>query len=124
MYHVCLLNKDLSEHWIDALDMAIYSAPIMLVDSNNEQIASMWTYANELLQISNDNEDKLRFEEFKKRFVELRQQQMPLSSLNNSNRSKSIRNSIPKNVSQPVKLLYSLIKLAFSNIYLRFFNVN
>lgn len=117
------MNKDLSEHWIDAMDMAIYSAPMTLVYRNNEQIASMWTYANELLQISNDNEDKMRFEEFKKRFVELRQQQLPLSSLNNSNRSKSI----PKNVSQPVKLSYSLMNffsLVFSNIYLRFFNVN
>lgn len=101
LYHVCLLNKDLSEHWIDALDMAIYSVP-MIVNCDDEQIALMWTNANELLRISNDNEDKMRFEEFKKRFCEIRQQQLPLSSLNNSNRSKSSRNSTGKSISQPI----------------------
>ena len=47
----------------------------------------MWTTANELLEISNNNDDKTRFEEFKRRFNEVRQQQGPLLSMNNSRKN-------------------------------------
>ncbi|CAF4540764.1 unnamed protein product [Rotaria socialis] len=88
LYHVCLLNNEFTEHWIDAIDMVIYSVP-MIAEFENEQVTLMWSKANELLEIRNDNDDKNRLEEFKRRFIEVKHQQAPLSTINTSRKSSS-----------------------------------
>lgn len=68
----------------------------MIVDCQNEEAMLMWSTANEFLEISNNTDDKNRLEEFKKRFNEARHQQVPLSSMNNSRKSRSSRTSTQK----------------------------
>ncbi|CAF3412594.1 unnamed protein product [Rotaria socialis] len=92
LYHVCLLNNEFTEHWIDAIDMVIYSVP-MIAEFENEQVTLMWSKANELLEIRNDNDDKNRLEEFKRRFIEVKHQQAPLSTINTSRKSSSSSSS-------------------------------
>lgn len=75
----------------------------MIAECQNEQTMLMWSTANELLEISNNTDDKTRFEEFKKRFSEARHQQVPLSSMNTSRKSRQSRTSIPKTTSQQVR---------------------
>jgi len=104
LYHVCLLNKEFTEQWVDATDMVVYSVP-MIAECQNEQTMLMWSTANEFLEIPNDNDDKTRLEEFKRRFSEARHQQVPLSSMNNSRKNRRSRISIQKTTSQQV--LYS-----------------
>ncbi len=73
----------------------------MIAECQNEQTMLMWSTANELLTIANNNDDKTRLEEFKRRFSEARHQQVPLSSMNNSKKNRS-RTSIQKTTSQQV----------------------
>jgi hypothetical protein len=68
----------------------------MIAECENEQIQLMWSIANELLEISNNNDDKTRFEEFKRRFNEVRQQQGPLLSTNSSRKNRRSRSSNQK----------------------------
>ena len=63
----------------------------MIAECQNEQINLMWSTANELLEISNNNDDKTRLEEFKRRFSEVRHQQVPLLSMNNSRKNRRSR---------------------------------
>jgi hypothetical protein len=74
----------------------------------------MWSTANELLEISNNNDDKTRFEEFKRRFSEARHQQVPLSSTNTSRKSRRSRisNQKPTTTHQVTSFLH----LSFSII--------
>jgi len=104
LYHVCLLDKEFTEQWVDAIDMIIYSVP-MIAECQNEQTMLMWSTANEFLEIPNNNDDKTRLEEFKKRFSEVRHQQVPLSSMNTSRKNRRSRSSIQKTTSQ--QILYS-----------------
>jgi len=101
LYHVCLLDKEFTEQWVDATDMIIYSVP-MIAECQNEQTTLMWSTANELLEIPNNNDDKIRLEEFKRRFSEARHQQMPLSSINNSRKDRKSRTSNQKTTSQQI----------------------
>jgi primosomal protein N' len=73
----------------------------MIAECQNEQTMLMWSTANELLTIANNNDDKTRLEEFKRRFSEARHQQVPLSSMNNSKKNRN-RTSIQKTTSQQV----------------------
>lgn len=59
----------------------------MIAECQNEETMLMWSTANELLAIVNPNEEKNRLEEFKRRFCENRQQQMPLLPRNTSQKS-------------------------------------
>ncbi|CAF2381245.1 unnamed protein product [Rotaria sp. Silwood2] len=99
LYHVCLLDKEFTEQWVDAIDMIIYSVP-MIAECENEQIMHMWSTANELLEIRNNDDDKTRLEEFKRRFSEARQQKVPLSSMNTSKKNRQSRTSSQKVSSQ------------------------
>jgi hypothetical protein len=114
LYHVCLLDKEFTERWIDATNMISYTVP-MIAEGQNEQTMLMWSTANELLGISNNNDDeKTRMEEFKRRFSEVRHQQIPFLSLNNSkNNRKSHSSSIQKSTSQQVESHFSLTFIHF-----------
>jgi hypothetical protein len=87
----------------------------MIAECQNEQTMLMWSTANELLEISNNNDDKTRLEEFKRRFSEARHQQVPLSSMNNSRKNSRTRTSIQKTTSQQV--VYYLC-FTFTNYFL------
>ncbi|CAF0785482.1 unnamed protein product [Rotaria sordida] len=95
LYHVCLLDKEFTEQWVDAIDMIIYSVP-MIAECENEQIMLMWATANQLLEIRNNDNDKTRLEEFKRRFNEARHQKVPLSSMNTSKKNRRSRTSSQK----------------------------
>ncbi|CAF1257968.1 unnamed protein product [Adineta steineri] len=99
LYHVCLLDKEFTEQWIDSTDMIIYSVP-MIAECEDEQIMFMWSKANELLEISNTIEDKIRLEEFKRRFSEIKCQRISNSSMNISRKSRRSRHSNQKTISQ------------------------
>ena len=77
----------------------------MIAECENEQTMLMWSTANELLEIPNDNEDKIRLEEFKRRFSEVRHQQVPLSSLNTTKKTRRTRHSNQKTIPQQVDML-------------------
>ena len=90
----------------------------MIVECENEQIMLMWSTANELLGIRNHNDDKVRLEEFKKRFTEAKYQQLTFLSVNNntsSNKNRKSRTSIQK-ISQQI--------VCFSFIYFFFLQFN
>jgi len=74
----------------------------MIAECENEQVMLMWSTANELLEIANSNDDKIRLEEFKRRFNEARHQEVPLSSMNTSRKNRRTRTSIQKTTSQQV----------------------
>jgi hypothetical protein len=74
----------------------------MIAECQNEQTMLMWSTANELLEIPNNNDDKTRLEEFKRRFSEARYQQVPLSSMNTLRKNRKSRTSIQKTTSQQV----------------------
>ncbi|CAF0760719.1 unnamed protein product [Rotaria sp. Silwood1] len=95
LYHVCLLDKECTEQWVDAMNMIIYSVP-MIAECENEQVTLMWSTANELLEISNNDDDKTRLEEFKRRFSEARHQKAPLLSMNTSKKNKQSHTSNQK----------------------------
>lgn len=78
----------------------------MIAEFEDEQVTLMWSKANELLEIHNDNDDKTRLEEFRKRFIELREQQAPLSLMNTSKKTRRSRTSIQK-VAPQVSFLVS-----------------
>ncbi|CAF1602501.1 unnamed protein product [Adineta ricciae] len=101
LYHVCLFDKEFTEKWIDAADMISYSVP-MVAEGDNEQLMLMWTVANELLDISNDSEEKCRLEEFRKRFKEVRRQEEPVLSMNTSRNNRRTRSSVSKATSQQI----------------------
>jgi hypothetical protein len=75
----------------------------MIAECQNEETMLMWTTANELLEISNNNNEKTRMEEFKRRFSEIRHQQVPLLSLNTSRNNRKSHSSIQKTTSQQVE---------------------
>jgi hypothetical protein len=75
----------------------------MIAECQNEETLSMWTTANELLQISNNNDEKTRMEEFKRRFCEIRHHQIPLLSINN----RKSHPSMQKSTSSSVKISFS-----------------
>jgi hypothetical protein len=93
----------------------------MIAECQNEQTMLMWSTANELLEISNNNDDKTRLEEFKKRFSEARHQQVPFSSMNTSSKSRQSRTSIPKTTSQQVRSHFFLLFLFIINSTFRYF---
>ncbi|UJR35483.1 hypothetical protein I4U23_028238 [Adineta vaga] len=101
LYHVCLLDKEFTEKWIDANDMIIYSV-LMIAEGDSEQIMLMWSTANELLKISNDTEDKMRVEEFRRRFTEVKHQQAPVLSMNTSRNNQRTRSLTQKTNSQQI----------------------
>ena len=68
----------------------------MIAECQNEETMLMWSTANELLAIVNSNEEKNRLDEFKRRFCEIRQQQMPLLPRNSSQKSTRTHSSIQK----------------------------
>ena len=74
----------------------------MVAEGDNEQLMLMWTVANELLEISNDNEENCRLEEFRKRFKEVRHQEEPVLSMNTSRNNRRTRSSVSKAADQQV----------------------
>ncbi len=95
----------------------------MIAECQNEQTMLMWSTANELLEISNNNDDKTRLEEFKRRFSEARHQQVPLSSMNTSKKNRRTRNSIQKTTSQQV-VHYLFFHLMISFLLDNLFSIN
>jgi len=86
----------------------------MIAECQNEETMLMWSTANELLEILNNNDDKTRLEEFKRRFSEARHQQVPLLSMNTSRKNRRTRSSIQKTTfQQVVSRLYSCLSFIF-----------
>lgn len=74
----------------------------MIAEYQNEETMLMWSTANELLAITNDEKDQMRLEEFKRRFSEIRHQQVPFLSENLSRKSSRTRSSTQQVTSQQV----------------------
>ena len=85
----------------------------MIAECDNEQTMLMWSTANEFLEIPNNNEEKIRLEEFKRRYSEARQQQVPFSSMNISRKNRRTRTSNPRTTSQQVACLCFCFFLSF-----------
>jgi hypothetical protein len=85
----------------------------MIAECDNEQTMLMWSTANELLDISNSNDEKTRLEEFKRRYSEARQQQVPFSSMNTSRKNRRTRSSNQRTTCQQVYHPYWCFCLLF-----------
>jgi hypothetical protein len=86
----------------------------MIAECENEEMILMWSVANELLDIPNDAEDKIRLEEFKRRFSEVRQQQVPLLSMNTSRKSRKTHSSTPKTSASPQVRTFGRFHLSYT----------
>lgn len=92
LYHTCLLDKEYTERWVDAIDMITYSVP-MIAECDDQEIVLMWSTANDLLQIPNNQGKQNRLEEFRRRFSEVRPQPTSLASVNHARKCRRTNSS-------------------------------
>ena len=90
----------------------------MIAEYQNEETMLMWSTANEFLAIKNEEKEKMRLEEFKRRFSEVRHQQVPFLSENCSRQNSRTHSSIQKVTSQQVnasRIILSITTLPSSS---------